>query len=367
MRNNPKKLNVLMVIPSFFPLVGGAERQLMGLASKLSNRGVEVDVVTRKLLASKKKEIIDKYTIYRLSTKIPKLSFLFSLFYFILKNRHKYHLIHVHTLNSPAIISTIAGKILNIPVVLKVTRSGKGTQLSRYRNSILGRIVFSFLSTNSFIAITEEVNSELKNFGIDSNKIRHIPNGVNIPLKIAKNNQILKISYIGRLIKRKRIEILLTAISNIKTDNNFLLSIVGEGPEEKYLKELARKLKIKNSCIFKGELPHEEVSQILMQSDIFVLPSDSEGMSNALLEAMASCNAVIVSNIIANKQLIKDKVNGLLFSDLKQLEEALILTLDNADKRLQLASQARLAIEKEYSYQTVTDSYLNLYHDLCLV
>ena len=250
---------------------------------------------------------------------------------------------------------------------MKVTRSGKGTQLSRYRNSILGRIVFSFLSTNSFIAITEEVNSELKNFGIDSNKIRHIPNGVNIPLKIAKNNQILKISYIGRLIKRKRIEILLTAISNIKTDNNFLLSIVGEGPEEKYLKELARKLKIKNSCIFKGELPHEEVSQILMQSDIFVLPSDSEGMSNALLEAMASCNAVIVSNIIANKQLIKDKVNGLLFSDLKQLEEALILTLDNADKRLQLASQARLAIEKEYSYQTVTDSYLNLYHDLCLV
>ena len=80
MRNNPKKLNVLMVIPSFFPLVGGAERQLMGLASKLSNRGVEVDVVTRKLLSSKKKEIIDKYTIYRLSTKIPKLSFIFSLF-----------------------------------------------------------------------------------------------------------------------------------------------------------------------------------------------------------------------------------------------------------------------------------------------
>ena len=367
MKKTPEELSVLMVIPSFFPIVGGAERQLMGLASNLSERGAKVDVVTRKVLLLKHKEKIGKYTIYRLSTLIPKASFLISLFFFILNNRNKYDLIHVHTLNSPAVVCTIAGKILNIPVILKVTRSGKGTQLSRYRNSALGKIIFSFLSTNFFIAITKEVYSELKEFGIDSSRIRQIPNGVDIPLETKKNNQVLKITYIGRLIKRKRVDLLLKAIASIRTENDFLLSIVGGGSEEIYLKELASELNIKNICSFDGELAHEEASQILMQSDIFVLPSDSEGMSNALLEAMASSNAVIVSNIPANKQLIIDKENGILFSDIRGLEDALFLTLNNSNIRLQLAKQANITIRRSYSFQTVTNSYMNLYKDLYFI
>lgn len=367
MKKSQEELKVLMVIPSFFPTVGGAERQLMGLASNLCKKGIKVDVVTRKVQFHKYKEKIDKYNVYRLGTRMPKVSFLVSLFFFILSNRNKYQVIHVHTLNSPAIVCSVVGKILKIPVVLKVTRSGKGTQLSRYRDSGLGKIIFSFLTSSFFIAITEEVNSELKEFGIETNKIRQIPNGVSIPPEIEKSNQILKITYIGRLIKRKRVDLLLEAIANIKSDNDFLVSIVGGGNEEGYLKQLASNLNIQNICNFDGELAHEEVSQLLMQSDIFVLPSNSEGMSNALLEAMASSNAVIVSNITANKQLIVDKENGILFSDKRDLEEALCLTIDNSKIRLQLANQAKVTISSSYSFNGVADSYIGLYEELCCV
>ena len=365
MKQNSGKLSVLMVIPSFFPVVGGAERQLMGLATSLSKKEIEVEIVTRKLSNLKSKERIDNYKVHRLSTMIPKLSFLVSLFFFILNNRHKYHLIHVHTLNSPAIVATIAGKILKIPVILKVTRSGKGTQLSRYRNSVFGRLAFSVLSGNSFIAITDEVNKELQSFGIDNEKIKHIPNGVYIPQKVTTNNQSLKVTYIGRLIKRKRVDMLLEAIANIKDHRDFHLTIAGGGTEELNLRSLAKELNIKDSCSFEGELPHKDVSELLDQSDIFVLPSDSEGMSNALLEAMASNNAVIVSDITANRQLINDKQNGLLFSNLKDLEKALSLILSDNRIRINLATQARITIEEGYSFEAITNIYINLYEDMC--
>ena len=61
MKKSQEELKVLMVIPSFFPTVGGAERQLMGLASNLCKKGIKVDVVTRKVQFHKYKEKIDKY------------------------------------------------------------------------------------------------------------------------------------------------------------------------------------------------------------------------------------------------------------------------------------------------------------------
>ena len=70
-------------------------------------------------------------------------------------------------------------------------------------------------------------------------------------------------------------------------------------------------------------IPKEEINDILLDSEIFVLPSSSEGMSNALLEAMSLGLSVIVADIPANKEIIEDSKNGLTFSDEKALEECL--------------------------------------------
>ena len=96
-----------------------------------------------------------------------------------------------------------------------------------------------------------------------------IVQGFQTPQKVTTNNQSLKVTYIGRLIKRKRVDMLLEAIANIKDHRDFNLTIAGGGTEELNLRSLAKELNIKDSCSFVGELPHKDVSELLDQSDIF--------------------------------------------------------------------------------------------------
>ena len=79
------KNKVLMIIPSYYPAVGGAERQLMGLAKELNLSGIKLDVATRMIDHSPKLEEIDGYHVIRLFSRVPRLG-LIKLFFFILKS-----------------------------------------------------------------------------------------------------------------------------------------------------------------------------------------------------------------------------------------------------------------------------------------
>src|SRR5690606_11431810 len=91
-----------------------------------------------------------------------------------------------------------------------------------------------------------------------------------------------------------------------------------------YKSNLIKKVKelgIENKIYILGS--RNDVAPILKESDVFALPSKTEGMSNALLEAMALGKPCIISNIEQNTALIKNKVNGLVFSNEKELVEVL--------------------------------------------
>ena len=289
------KKNILMIIPSFLPLIGGAEKQLLNLSMNLVRSNVSIEVVTRALPGTKAEEHIHGFTIRRLKNYFPNIGFLISLFIFILKNKSSYDLFHIHTLNSPAILGSFLGQLLNIPVLLKVTRSGHGAQLESIENSFLKKLLFHKIKKYSnFVAITRDVHNELSLFGVEKNKIFNIPNGVDVEEKLFRdpnthlNNNIVKIAYVGRLIKRKRVDWLIKALSEISDRNKFELIIIGDGPEKSALKSLAASLLAKEQFQFTGSIEHADAIRKLNDCEIFVLPSDSEGMSNALLEAMAS-------------------------------------------------------------------------------
>ena len=111
----------------------------------------------------------------------------------------------------------IAIGIFNIPVLVKVTRSGKNSQLSRYSNSFLGKKIFSILRLNTyFVAITPDVFSELIALGVDRDKVFSISNGVLKQKNISTERDEIKIVFLGRLIKRKRVELLIKSFQNIK-------------------------------------------------------------------------------------------------------------------------------------------------------
>tara|TARA_Y100000768_G_C23983997_1_gene687628 strand:- start:2810 stop:3898 length:1089 start_codon:yes stop_codon:yes gene_type:complete len=355
-----------MVIPSFYPKVGGAERQLMGLAKELCLNGLKVDVVTRKIDNSLKLEKVDGYRVIRLFSRIPKIGFLIQLILYILRFHSEYRVIHVHTLNSPAILFAIITKIFNIPVLVKVTRSGKNSQLSRYSNSFLGKKIFSILRLNTyFVAITPDVFSELIALGVDRDKVFSISNGVLKQKNISTERDEIKIVFLGRLIKRKRVELLIKSFQNIKKPKNCKLLIIGDGPERSYLEKLVIEKNLENNCTFLGSLSHEESLQILSFSCIFVLPSDSEGMSNALLEAMASNNAVIVADIPANHALVQHNINGMLFKDEKSLSAHLEEIINVSSKRRSLGLKAKETIDSFFSFSVIGMAYKNAYDVIC--
>lgn len=364
-------ISALMVIPSFAPIVGGAEKQLAGLAKSLTSINCEATVLTRLLPGTVKREDIFGVPVVRLTTTRYRVFFLLNLFYYIFMNRRKYDVIHVHTLNSPAIVSAFIGKLINVPVIVKVTRSGKGSQISRYYKTIIGRLLFSILNVfvTRFIAITQDVKKELLALGVKEKNIKQIPNGVTIqktkPINIENQSGFVYV-YVGRLIKRKRVDWLINAFSKLHLTGNDRLVIVGSGAEMDSLKILTSNLKLDEHVDFMGELRHEKVINILTASSVFVLPSDSEGMSNALLEGMACNNTVVAANIPSNCELIEDEVNGLLFSSQDELTECLIKAKKLGDLSNNIAENALRDIKEKYSFQAIAEHYKELYNYLLL-
>ena len=130
-----------MVIPSFRPIVGGAEKQLEGLLEHLSGSDVHGSVFTRLVAGSPVYEQHGKYELHRLNSSFKPIGFAISLLLALLKRGHRIDIIHCHSLNGQALLaSTVASCLLRVPCIIKVTRSGEGAQLARYLQSRTGRL-----------------------------------------------------------------------------------------------------------------------------------------------------------------------------------------------------------------------------------
>jgi glycosyltransferase involved in cell wall biosynthesis len=110
----------------------------------------------------------------------------------------------------------------------------------------------------------------------------------------------------------------------------------------------------------------EQVFEYLQKADVFILPSRAEGLSNALLEAMACGLPVITSNIPANIEVIEHERNGLLFTveDSKSLADAVTSLINSTELRERLGKAARQTVEKQYGLGTIADRYISLYQEM---
>jgi glycosyltransferase involved in cell wall biosynthesis len=144
------------------------------------------------------------------------------------------------------------------------------------------------------------------------------------------------------------------------THPHLQLLIVGEGKERKALQALAATLPGKEQIQFLGK--RHDVPELLSQSDIFVLPTLLEGLSNAILEAMAAGLPCVVSDIPENRQIIDGK-NGILTS-VDTLAAALEPLIDAEDLRHQLGAAARATIEKEFSLTAVAQQWSQFIHTI---
>jgi phosphatidylinositol alpha-1,6-mannosyltransferase len=146
-----------------------------------------------------------------------------------------------------------------------------------------------------------------------------IPNGVDLSrFKLAhlvSDDGPLKLLCVGRLIERKGQHHLIDAVKRLTDEGiDVRLDLVGEGDARPSNEAQVVRLGLSDRVRFLGYVPREEIARHYAAAHVFVLPSYNEGMSVALLEAMASGLAVLVTPTGGTPELVQPEVNGLIFN-----------------------------------------------------
>ncbi len=169
----------------------------------------------------------------------------------------------------------------------------------------------------------------------------------------------------ARLAPDKGLEYLIAAAAIlVRTERQFRIVIAGDGPVRARLEELARNLGIADWVNFLGF--REDVSDLLAACDLVVLPSLREGLSIALLEAMAAGKPIIATSIGSHRELACQAEIARLVppADAAALCEAILQVREDAALRNSLGSTARILFESHYTEERMLNAYKQLYFDL---
>ncbi len=174
---------------------------------------------------------------------------------------------------------------------------------------------------------------------------------------------------VGRLATVKNQALLLDAFHALLQQQPDLQSrlrciIVGDGPERPALEAQIQSLAMSDQVWLTGD--KDDVARWLACMDIFVLPSLGEGISNTILEAMASGLPVIASDVGGNPELVEEGVTGLLFpsGESEALTEALARLVEDPFLRSQMSRSAVRRIERDFDWDRTVAEYLGVYDEL---
>ncbi|MCK5506821.1 MAG: glycosyltransferase family 4 protein [Thermodesulfovibrionia bacterium] len=166
---------------------------------------------------------------------------------------------------------------------------------------------------------------------------------------------------VSRLIKRKCIDYLIRALpAVINVCPDVKLIIAGEGNVEGELRKLVSELKLESKVSFLGRIDHGELPDLYRKADIFVLPSLWEGMSNTLLEAIASGLPVIVTDTGGTEELVKD--NGVVVpkENFAAISDAIMRLIRSPDIRIEMGKRST-DIALGFSWGQVAEKYIEVY------
>lgn len=322
----------------YLPTVGGVENYTYNLSKELINRGNRVIVVTSNVHNLKKHEIQEGIEIYRL----PCINLLNGRFPVVKLNRKFFEIIKLISkikfdlviVNTRFYIHSVVGVIFSRMKKIKSIVIEHGTGHLTIDNKVLdkiGQYFEHFLTAiikqynKDFYGVSEACNEWLKHFNIkakstvynsiDLDRIEYIKGNINNSFRekyrISKN--AIVISFTGRLVKEKGILQLVEAVKRLsKNEKNVYLFVAGDGVLYNELNEISN-----NNVIMLGRLSFEDIISLLKETDIFCLPSDSEGFPTSVLEAVA-CNCFIITTERGGaKELIINKEYGIVMNDNK--------------------------------------------------
>ena len=371
-----------MLTNLFPPLGGGAERQAERLAIFLARQNVFSGVITRKLDHSPLFENIDGVQIIRIREFGPgrfrSLLFIVGATFYMISRANSFDILHAHLAFAPAVAACLTGKLLGKRVVIKFGGSGNIGDAQELMSTWRGRLSLAIMRrwADLFVALTDEIESEMLGIGLPPARIVRMVNGVDTILFCPPvDKQVAKVSinmvgktvllFTGRLAAEKGLSALLLALKQVtNTRANVHLLLAGDGEEQKELVALAHDLDIESHLTFLGRC--DSVQAYLKAADIFILPSLTEGISNSLLEAMASGLPCIASNVGGSVDALEHGECGVLISpnQSSQIADAILYLASNQMEMKRLGLRARQRAVEKYELAVVGEQYFRLYHKL---
>ena len=162
----------------------------------------------------------------------------------------------------------------------------------------------------------------------------------------------------------KRIADVIGIFAKVREQVKSNLILIGDGPERSMAEELVRKLNIASSVCFLGK--QEEFSGVLANSDVFLLPSETESFGLAALEAMSCGVPVVASNVHGLPEVVIDGETGFLaeVGDVDTMAEQAIRILKDPELRKEMGQAARDRVLKKFEIETTIDRYEQFYRQV---
>lgn len=340
---------------------GGAERVISTLSEEYIRNGNEVYLIT--CLSTPPEYSLNpniKYMTLNQNTKEDSRN---KLFQFFIRRRRIKKIINevqpdiiISFLPEPNMIITSLKSVIKTPIIISERNSPK----HKYKNWLVSKIVkYLYPKANGFVFQTEEARNY---FGNDSKLIQNstiIPNPVNPVFCKNKFNGLREKSIVtvGRLESQKNHMLLISAFRDVlKIHHDFQLIIYGEGSLRNHLETKIKEYGLEGYVKLPGV--KENIEDEIFKASMFVLPSDYEGMPNALMEAMALGLPVISTDAPAggSRELIEDKVNGFLIpvgSKRKLVEKMLYIIEQPADSEMMANNASNVA--DEYNINKISE------------
>jgi len=374
-----------MHIQTFYPAIGGAEKQALELSRSLVASGLKVTVLTRRVGGTAAEEDMGGVRVVRLGTcpgPLDAFCFMVRSFFYLLKHSAEYDLVHVHLASSHAIAALLAGRFTGKKTLVKLADGKEQNEITLSRKNLPGRLKLKFFefAKPRLLVLNGEVFDWLKNDlqfgdlpviqfrnGVDTRKYTPLLYQEKINAKTALGFENVPIFlFVGRLDPKKRIkefvELWAEIFSEEMTKPRIRLVIVGTGPEEKPIREAVASLGLKESVTLAGL--QQDLLPYYRAADVFILPSIAEGLSNSMLEAMSTGMAIMASRVGGAREAVKEGENGCLFDPFNRVEIKACLRSHLADKSLavKMGERSREIAVKTYSMAKVTEELLEIYN-----
>lgn len=295
-------------------------------------------------------------------TKKSKIFFFTSFWMFWIIKKYKI----THLLSQCPIVggfsATIASRFFKIPLMVEI----HGEEYFRFleKNTFIVKIMkYTFNHAKKIRSLNSEMTKKLKKYGIVKNVIE-IPNRVNLDIfnKQKKDfsivNQIKFIS-IGRFVWEKDYLNLIKILHNSKI--NFHLTLIGGGPLKNEYEKYIIENKLDSDVVLIDWIEQKDMIDMIVNSDIYIQSSVSEGMPRTIVEAMALRMPIISTNVGAIQGVLTNSKNAIIIkaNDEKELIDAIKLLIINKELRENIALQGYQDVVEKYEWNKVFELYRN--------